>query len=91
MPNAQTGISWYDSRFKADNHRNKQLFKDVDSLTNPVQTLLQHIPEYKGQRYLPKLEIAEQIAPHLAIGRNQSVSFQQFIRAVQQLTSPAAV
>ena len=76
-------------RFKADNHRNKQLFRDVDSLSNPVQILLQHIPDYEGRKNLPKLETAERIAPHLIIERNQSVSFQQFIRAVQQLTSPA--
>jgi hypothetical protein len=76
-------------RFKADNHRNKQLFRDVDSIGNPVQILLQQVPDYKDRAHLPKLEIAERIAPHLAIERNQSVSFQQFVRAVQQLISPA--
>ncbi len=79
------------SRFKADNYRNKQLFRDVDSIGNPVQIMLQHIPEYKGQSHLPKLEVAERVAPYLTVDRNQSVSFQQFVRAVQQLTSPAII
>ncbi len=75
------------NRFKSEQHVNKKLYRDVDSIKYPNKELLKLIPEYNGRSKLPKLEVSEKISTHLSLERNTSTSFKFFIEGVRKLTS----
>lgn len=72
-------------RFKAKHYKNKNLYRNVDNITNAPQILRQIIPEYKNTIFLPKIETSRKIAPYLNIDRNSSQSFKHFILGVKKL------
>lgn len=74
-------------RVKPHQHVNKSDFKNVDLIQNPSEFLLAIIPEYKGRESLPKLEVAESIAPHLDLQNNSSCSFNNFVSGINKLLS----
>jgi hypothetical protein len=47
--------------------------------------LLDIIPEYSRKEYLPKIEAASKISPHLSIDENRSASFRHFISGIRNL------
>ena len=72
-------------RFKPGQHAGKVDFRNVDLIQNTHEYLLAIIPEYKDRENLPKLEVAESIAPLLDLENNTSESFNQFISGVEKL------
>lgn len=74
-------------RFKAEQHKNKAEYRNVDRISSPNRELLRLIPEYSGRDNLPKLESAEYISPFLDIEMNKSESFNQTIKAILKLLS----
>ncbi len=72
-------------RVKPQQHSNKADFRNVDVIQNANRFLLAIIPEYKYRESLPKLEVAESIAPHLNLKNNSSASFNHFISGVEKL------
>lgn len=72
-------------RLNIKHHINKAEFRQVDMLQNTDKVLLSIIPEFSDREYLPKLEVAESIAPHLDLSCNSSESFNQFIKGVVKL------
>ncbi len=74
-------------RFKPEQYVNDALFRNVDKIANPDQTLLRIIPELKNHETLPKLAVSEAIAPYLNITSNVSRSFNQTLLAINTLVS----
>ena len=74
-------------RFRPDQVRQKAKYRNVDNLANAPQELLKIIPELAGRAYLSKINTASMISPHLNTERNTSLSFQNFVRAVEELTT----
>ncbi len=74
-------------RFKARQHKNKKLFRNVDSIPNAPQILLKMIPDYKDRTYLPKMETAKRIALMMHIDSNKSLSFRHVLTGIQKLIS----
>ena len=74
-------------RVKPQHHINKANFRNVDVIQNANEFLLAIIPEYNKRESLPKLEVAESIAPYLDIKNNMSTSFKHFISGVEKLLS----
>jgi hypothetical protein len=72
-------------RFNPDYYVNKRAFKKVDLLHNPDQHLLKIIPELKGKKYFPKIEMAEKLAPLLNPENNNSESFTNTISGLRKL------
>lgn len=72
-------------RFNSALYASKAEFRNVDKMQSPNRTFLKIVPEYTGRDYLPKLEAAELIAPHLSLEENKSESFNQTISAIMKL------
>ncbi|MCC7430843.1 DUF4276 family protein [bacterium] len=72
-------------RFKPENYQPKSKFRNVDKIEQPNKFLLKIIPEYKGRKSLPKLEVSRNIAPFLELGTNKSVSFNNFVSGIKKL------
>lgn len=77
-------------RFKPDQYQNRSVLRNVDNINFPDRYLLQIIPEFRNRAYLPKIEVAESIGPHLDINNNRSHSFNHFIQAVRRLTESSS-
>lgn len=73
------------SGFKSKNYENKSEFREIDNIQNAHLVLQKIIPQYKNHAYLPKLETAQSIGPNMDLKMNRSKSFQNFIKAVQDL------
>lgn len=72
-------------RVKPQHYVNKADFRNVDAIQNTNEFLLAIIPEYGDRISLPKLEVAESIAPYLYLENNSSESFNQFISGIEKL------
>lgn len=72
-------------RFKPDQYQNRADLRNVDSITSPSIYLLKIIPEFQKRSSLPKLEVADSIAPHLDIETNRSISFIRTMEAIKSL------
>jgi hypothetical protein len=72
-------------RFSPEHYQHKADIRNVDNIVSPNKYLLKIIPEFKSQTTLPKLEVADSIAPHLGIESNQSKSFNQMVNAIKEL------
>jgi hypothetical protein len=72
-------------RFSPEYYVNKRTFKKVDLLHNPDQHLLKIIPELKGKKFFPKVEMAEKLTPLLNIEQNNSISFTNTINGLRKL------
>lgn len=70
-------------RFRPEQYRLKADFRNVDQIVSPNKYLLKIIPEFKKRSSLPKLEVADSIAPHLNLETNQSTSFNHTIKAIE--------
>ena len=73
------------TRFEPKNFSNKAKYRNVDKIVKPNKDLLKIIPEMKGYKNLPKLEVSERIAPFLDLAVNKSESFQHTIKAIRNL------
>jgi len=74
-------------RFKPEQFQHKADFRKVDSIVDAPDRLLQMIPDFKQNKSLSKIAFAKNVAPHMNMDVNTSVSFKHFIAAVRQLTS----
>ena len=74
-------------RVKPEKYIGKAEFRDVDIIQNANKLLLTIIPEYDKLEFLPKLEVAENIAPFLNLENNRSTSFINFIKGIAKLLS----
>lgn len=74
-------------RVKPQQYITKSDFRNVDLIQNANEFLLAIIPEYKNRDSLPKLEVAESVAPYLDLANNSSSSFTHFISGVNKLIS----
>lgn len=72
-------------RFRPDNYQNKAYFRDVDNISSADTFLLKIIPELKRRSTLPKIIVAESIAPHLNLDNNKSKSFNHTLKAIKSL------
>ena len=72
---------------KIEKFKGKSDFRNVDAIQNTSKFLLSIIPEYKKRESLPKLEVAESIAPHMSLGNNTSESFNFFVSGVKKLVA----
>ncbi|OQY59094.1 MAG: hypothetical protein B6245_08440 [Desulfobacteraceae bacterium 4572_88] len=72
-------------RFNAARYAGKKEYRDVDKIMNADQVILDMIPQYKGRQYLPKLETASKISPHLSIDGNISTSFRHFVSGIKKM------
>ncbi len=79
------------SGFKASHYENKAEYRDIDSIQNAAQVLQNLIPEFKNQQYLPKLKTAQTITTNMDITSNRSKSFQNYIKAIQELIQDGGV
>ncbi len=74
-------------RFKAEQHRSKADFRNVDALAKPSETLKRLLPDYQQAKYLPKLEVAKRIGESMDPSRNTSTSFMYMLQAVEDLVA----
>jgi len=74
-------------RFKPEQYQHKADFRAVDLITDAPERLLRMIPELKQNKTLPKMAFVKNVAPHMNMDDNTSVSFRHFVSAVLQLTS----
>jgi hypothetical protein len=74
-------------RFKHEQYQHKADFRNVDLIADAPERLLRIIPELKQNKSLPKIAFASNVAPHMNMEANTSVSFKHFVEAVRQLTS----
>lgn len=75
-------------RFKSSQYKGKAELRNVDSISSPNRFLRSILPEYADRENLPKLEVAETIAPHLNLSANTSYSFIQTCEMVKKLMPP---
>jgi len=74
-------------RFKPEQYQHKADFREVDLIADAPDRLLRMIPELKENKSLPKLAFANNVAPHMNVDINTSLSFKHFVTSVLQLTS----
>jgi hypothetical protein len=72
-------------RLNAEFYKNKAEFRSVDKIISPNEFLLKIIPEYGRKDYLPKLEVANKIAPNLNLEQNNSSSFRNTLSGIKKL------
>jgi hypothetical protein len=66
-------------------------YRTPDTLEDPwekLEALLRSTRRFGNQNILSKVSVAEEIAPHLDITRNDSTSFRAFVTALQELPRP---
>jgi hypothetical protein len=76
-------------RVKPNHYVSKSDFRNVDLIQNAHGFLLTIIPEYSGRTSLPKIEVAENVAPFLNIHQNTSRSFKCFVSGIDKLLTMA--
>lgn len=64
-------------RFNAKNYKNKAIFRNPDACVNPKNELKRILGEYS------QLQKAKEMGAQMAINKNKSESFNQFIRGVK--------
>ncbi|MCX8501951.1 MAG: DUF4276 family protein, partial [Alphaproteobacteria bacterium] len=81
--------SWYLGDFdalkaaygeKLETYRNQSRYRTPDQINDPYESLKKLIPNYQ------KIEGSKKIAPMLNHAENNSTSFNQFIRTIEQLS-----
>lgn len=72
-------------KFCFQKYQSKKKFRNVDLISNAPKILIKIIPELKGRKYLPKVDIAKRISPYLNIKSNRSISFNNFITGLNKL------
>lgn len=70
-------------RFNPGLYQSRADFRNIDNITSPSKYLLKIIPEFKKKSSLPKLEVADSIAPHLDLNMNRSSSFNHTLKALK--------
>ena len=73
-------------RFKPEQYQHKTDFREVDLIADAPERLLRMIPELKENKSLPKISFAKNVAHHMTLDDNTSVSFKHFVAAIRQLT-----